>query len=97
MKQFIITLILSLIITNTASAQHAFGPISPPGGLGRLDAGAVVSPFISPSAPNTYEFLTPADVVRQPVDPASVINVEKSDVFGKIMVNDDNNVQIDNK
>jgi hypothetical protein len=82
---------LSLMIMFGAGA-YAFDPVTKTGNLGSSDAGAIMNYYTDPVVPDTYGFIDPKTVGLPKEDPKDVINVEKKDIFGKIIIDPETNV-----
>lgn len=91
MRNLILTVAIVFAITANVGAQTKFDPVTKTGDLGNLNAGAIIQQYTNPAVPTTYEFIDPNEVGLPDENPADVINVEKKDIFGKIIIDPESN------
>lgn len=76
-----------VIAQGTVISGPSFNPVTRTGNLNNVDPGAIINNYMNPPVENTYQFISPETVGTQKENPSDVINVEKMDAFGKIIVN----------
>lgn len=91
MKYLFIAISLILILPLSVQAEVPFDPTNRTGNLGSVDPGAIMNYYTNPSVPNTYGFIDPKDVGLQKQNVKDIINVEKKDIFGKIIIDQETN------
>jgi len=94
MKKFLLALIIMSMAMTSAYAQRTvtaggafFNPVTRTGTLRNVDAGAIINSYTNPPVQNTYEFVNPDTVGKSKESASDVINVEKMDAYGKIIIN----------
>jgi hypothetical protein len=80
------------LLINQSFAQHSFDPATRTGNLGRVDPGAILNYYTDPEVPNTYSFIDPDKVGLPQENARDVINVEKKDIYGTIIIDPESNV-----